>query len=136
MKKLVSILIILVSLFIATQAFGVDPQDVDIYVKSVPIFKVLSHLLGYKVYYFKENGDLTHTYIPMTWFTQAASKGEIIWGNTDEYPFLSIYWVDKEFYRVKLFLRDNFDDLTWGVLDAAVEDMREKFNIEAPVLEF
>jgi hypothetical protein len=125
---------ILMGFLLASSVFG--QQDADLFVKSVPILKVLSHPLGYKVYYQKANADFGFFYVPVNWFRGAAGKGAIIWGNEADYPYFSIYWRNKEFFYIKLFLKEDMAHDTWGVLEADISDVKDKFDIETLKVEF
>jgi hypothetical protein len=134
MKKALFALLVAVLLGCSVMIFAQQPKDV--YVKSVPIVKILSHRLGYKVYYLKQNMDLASFYAPVQWFVGTAGKGKIIWGRKPEYPYFTIVWENGEFLYIKLFLFENYDHDSWGTLKAADSQVREVFDVDAPKLEF
>ena len=111
-------------------------EEIDLFVKSVSIVKILSHPLGYKVYYLKANADFDSFYVPVEWFRGAANKGAIIWGRAPEYPYFSIFWQNKEFSYIKLFLNENLAHDSWGVLEANRDVVKDKFAIETLELKF
>ena len=133
MRKLLCVAI-LMGLLLTPSVFGQD--DPELFVKSVPILKILSHPLGYKVYYQKVNADFGFFYVPVNWFRGAANKGAIIWGNESDYPYFSIFWRNKEFFYLKLFVKDNMADDSWGTLQADISDVKDKFDVETLKLEF
>jgi hypothetical protein len=105
-----------------------NPQDA--YYKVVPIVKVWMHQLGYMVQFWTSKSQIGNIYIPLTWFNQGPlSKADIIYGNQPGYPYLSIVWVDGKFDHVKLYVLDNYNSLTWGVLSQAT-DLSAQFNVQ------
>ena len=113
-----------------------QPQEKQIYAKSVPIVKIYTHQLGYKIYYIEQNSDIGYFYVPVSWFIGAGSRGSIIWGLKPEHPYFSIYWEDGKFSYIKLFLGRNLREDSWGVLTDAPSLIKDKFEIEELVLEF
>jgi hypothetical protein len=108
----------------------------DAYYKVVPIAKVWMHQLGYMVQFWTSKSQIANIYIPLTWFNQgAASKADIIYGNEPGYPYLSIIWVDGKFDHVKLYVLNNYNSLTWGVLSQAT-DLTAQFNVQEVPKEF
>jgi hypothetical protein len=111
-------------------------QPKDLFVKSVPIIKILSHRLGYKVYYQKLNLNLGFFYVPGQWFAPEVKKATIIWGNEYEYPYFTLVWEKGEIVFIKLFLKENMNHVTWGMLRARDDQVREFFDIETLEVEF
>jgi hypothetical protein len=113
-----------------TTATSANTNPQDAYYKVVPIVKVWMHQLGYKVQFWTSKSQIGDIYIPLTWFNQGPlSKADIIYGNQPGYPYLSIVWVDGKFDHVKLYVLDNFNSLTWGVLSQAT-DLTAQFNVQ------
>ena len=113
------------------------PRDVDsVYVRTMPIIKIYSHQLGYKIYYLTARGEVDSFYAPIEWFTQAGGKGGIAYGMGPQYPYLSIYWVDKKFSHIKLFLVESPLSDTWGVLRGASFQVADLFKVDEPKLKF
>ena len=100
--------------------------------RTVPIVKIYSHQLGYKVYYRTARGDVDSFYVPVEWFTTAGGKGSITYGTGPQYPYFSIYWVDKKFNHIKLFLIESQLSDTWGSLKAAPSEVADQFKVEEP----
>ena len=139
MRKFVLLLVVLtMALVSAGMAFGqTKPAAVEsIYASTRPIVKILSHNLGYKIFYVSVRGDIGVFYVPIEWFTQAGGKGSITYGSGSKYPYFSVYWVDHEFSHIKLFLVENVLDESWGVLRANYDVVQEKFQIEAPNIDW
>jgi hypothetical protein len=139
MRKLILIMIVVAMALVSTATvFGQSkPADVDsIYARTRPIVKILSHNLGYKVYYVTVRGDVGHFYLPIEWFTTAGGKGSITYGTGAKYPYFSMYWVDNSFSHIKLFLVENVMDDSWGVLTAQPSVVADKFGVEEPQIDW
>jgi hypothetical protein len=139
MRKFILITIVVAMAAVnAADAFGQStPSDVEsIYARTRPIVKVLSHNLGYKIFYVTVRGDVSHFYVPIDWFTNAGGKGSITYGQGAQYPYFSIYWVNHEFSHIKLFLRENLMDDSWGILEAGRSTVQEKFAVEEPQIDW
>ena len=132
-KKVPFFLVAVVLLILCSGAlFG---EESEYFVKTVPVSKVYSHILGYRVLYLKSDLNFGEFYVPIKWFTEAGSKGELIWGAGPEFPFFSIFYKNGEFYHIRLYLKRNLNDRTWGILRHK-PGMEERFNIETLDLEF
>ena len=129
--------ILVLALLAASAAFGQSrASEVEsIYAQTKPIIKILSHQLGYKIYYVNDKNDIGAFYVPIGWFTEAGGKGSISYGSGAKYPYFSIYWVDHKFSHIKLFLIENPMSETWGVLRARSADVAASFQVEAPALD-
>lgn len=120
---------------------GLFALDSEYYARTLYIEKVYPHQLGYKVLYTTSKLDIAEAYIPHKWFSQSASKdgklakGEVQWGDDPSYPYMIIFWKNGKFSHLRLFLKKNMHDITWGSLNPT-EDLTDKFNIEEPTLEF
>jgi hypothetical protein len=138
MKKTFALaLIVSVMLVMTASVFAQSaPKKPDVFVRTVPIIKILTHQLGYKIYYTDTRGNMNHFYVPVKWFTTAGGRGSITYGNGPKYPYFSIYWLDNEFSHIKLFLVENVASETWGVLTARNSAVQDKFDVEAPEIEF
>jgi hypothetical protein len=109
---------------------GTYSNPKDAYYKVVPVVKVWMHQLGYMVQFWTSKSQIGNIYIPLTWFNQGPnSKADIIYGNQPGYPYLSIVWVDGKFDHVKLYVLDNYNSQTWGVLSQAT-DLTAQFNVQ------
>ncbi len=136
MKKTLLILvglIFLVSISSFAQSQSTSPSDV--FVKTVPIVKVYTHALGYKVVYVKSNLEVGSIYLPLTWFGKAAGKGMIIWDQYGALSYFSIFWVDGKFDHIVLHVPANMQNTIWGELNTS-EDLTSQFSIEEPKLSF
>ncbi len=127
-----------VLLFVSIAVFA---QDSDIYVKSVPISKVYIHQLGFRVVYMKSNTEMAVFYLPKAWFETASvsgtvQKAEVLYGNEDAYPYFSVFWKDGKFDHIRLYLKSDLNDTSWGDINPAWGDLTEKFKVDTLSLEF
>ena len=134
MKKITLMFILLLFLLQPLQLFSQVPQK-DVFVKTAQIIKIYSHAFGYKVLYRKSDLSLGEFYIPRSWFKDSAAKGELVWGSSSAYPYFSIFWIDGVFDHIRLYLMENINSFTWGVLAGGAE-MAEYFDIEELTIEF
>lgn len=136
MKKLC----VCVTVFLFLAAAGIFGDESNLYARTIQIEKVYPHQLGYKVTYL--TGKLTYgtTFLPHKWFTHASStegkkaKGEVAWGDGAMYPYMIVFWRDGKFSHVRLFLRRNMDDVSYGVISPQQDPA--SFDIEEIALEF
>ncbi|RKX93219.1 MAG: hypothetical protein DRP59_03535 [Spirochaetes bacterium] len=136
MKKI--ILFFTVLLFVSAAIFA---QDSEIYVKSVPISKVYNHQLGFRVVYMKSNMEMAAFYLPKAWFETASvtgtvQKAEVLYGKEASYPYFSVFWINGKFDHIRLYLKSDLGDVSWGDINPAWGDISEKFNIDTLSLEF
>jgi hypothetical protein len=112
MKRAIACLVLLT---LGILAFGQEQPGV--YVISAPILKILSHPEGYKVLYMR-NSDMKvdEFYVPYRWLSKAGGKAEIIFGGDPSYPYFSVFYRDGKFDFVRLYVMENVQDLTWGIL--------------------
>jgi hypothetical protein len=117
-------------------AFSAFSQGAEkgMFVRTVSLLKVYTHQLGYKVVYLKGTNS-AEMYFPVTWFGQTAGKAQIIWGEGREFPYLSIFYVDGKFDHLRLYVRKNMMDSSWGVLGSD-PGLAEKFKVDAPPLDY
>ena len=133
MKRTV-MLIALVLLILGVFAVNAQEQDPKLYVKTVGIMKILNHALGYKVLYLKSTMEVGEFYVPHSWF-KAGGKAELILGDTQAFPYFSVFYRDGEFDHIKLYAHENIQHLSWGRLKRQAGDS-SKFEIETLDLEF
>jgi hypothetical protein len=127
-------LLLALVLFLAA-IFAAQAQDEsNTYVKSVSIMKVLAHTLGYKILYLKSSLEVGEIYVPYTWFT-AAGKAEVVFGGDRSYPYFSVFYKDGRFNFIRLYLKDNIQDVSWGRL-AFQEGDKAKFDVDELVLDY
>jgi hypothetical protein len=105
------------------------------FVKTMPITKIYTHRLGYKVVYLKNDLNFGEFYVPLKWFDQAGGKGVIIKGFDPAYPYFSIFWKEGKFHSVKLYVRRDLRHDSWGTL-RLVPDVADRFEIDELELDF
>jgi hypothetical protein len=121
--------------------WGAAGLESEFYYKNILITKVYPHALGYKVMYMKGSMDLVEIYLPMKWFSASSgkdgqmAKGEVIYGEDSSYPYLSVYWKDGKFSHVRLFVKKNYSDSSWGSISQE-EGLAKSFEVEELKLEF
>lgn len=126
MKRAISFL----ALFFLVAAIGsVSADTSEYYVKTAYITKVYNHQLGYKIVYRTGSGSLSEFYIPHKWFSSTAGKGELVYGTEASYPYFSVFWKNGEFHHIRLYLQENYTDLSWGNLRKD-KDYTDEFNVE------
>jgi hypothetical protein len=108
----------------------------DIYYKTVSLLKVWLHPLGYKLQFFNSSFGVSDIYVPLAWFNKGSlSKANVVYGNDDNYPYCSIFWVDGVFDHITLYVLNDFSSQTWGVLNVP-GDLTAQFNVQEPPKEF
>ena len=120
----------------AQQAYSSATNPKDAYYKVVPLFKVWTHQLGYMVQYWTSRSTIGQMYIPFAWFNRGInSKADIIYGSEPEIPYVTIFWVDGKFDHVNLYVQNDYNSLTWGVLSEAT-DLTSQFDVQEVPKEF
>jgi len=128
------IVILIVTLVVMVAGFPVAQEqeqnnESELFVHTVYLNQVFRHRLGFKVTYTAENLDYKEVYIPTSWFTQAAGKGELIETSSKSAPYMDVYFQNGEFSHVRLFVKDNPFHVTWGRLEDE-PNAEEKFNTD------
>ena len=120
-------------LFAQTQSQA-NPQQA--YYKTIPILKIWLHPLGYLIQYLNSRQQVAQLYVPLTWFNKGAmSKAEILYGNSRDYPYVTIFWVDGKFDHLRIYALTDFESGTWGVLGTDI-DFSKQFDIQDVPREF
>jgi hypothetical protein len=131
-----NLVLIAALLVVGAVAFGQQAATEDAYAKSVAIGKVYTHPLGYRILYLRSTMDWGEMYVPVSWFGwKTGSKAEVVWGNEANYPYFTIYWVNGKFDHVRLYLRSNPEDISWGIMDQGL-DLSRQFNVQEPPKDF
>jgi len=103
------------------------------YPVRVDVVKLFAHADGYRVIYRKGAIGMAEIFLPIKWFAPGG-KGQIIRANDPSYPYLTVYYKDGAFSHVRLYVSNNYQDDTWGVLPA--NEGKGKFDVEDIKLEF
>ncbi len=124
MKRAIACVLLLMLGFLA---FG---QEIPgMYVVSVPIVKILSHPEGYKVLYMRGDMKVDQFYIPHNWLNKSGGKAELVLGSDPSYPYFSVFYRDGKFDFIRLYVMENVNDVTWGIL-RKTEASNAAFNVE------
>jgi hypothetical protein len=131
---------ILCAVFVFAAAFGVFAQTdssekSDVFYKLVPIQKVYTHQLGYKVIFLKSSFEMGSLYIPSRWFGKADGKGVLVYESPGQPSYFTIFWVNGKFDHIVLHVPNNMRNAIWGAMDSS-KDFSSQFNVEEPKLEF
>ena len=131
-----TVVIVVLVLLACSAAFAQQNDGRNAYVKSVRIARVYPHALGYRILYFKSTLEYAEMYVPAQWFSfSGASKANVIWGETAEFPYFTIYYKDGKFDRILLYLHSDKHDITWGTLPVGVDYTRQ-FDVQEPPKDF
>ncbi len=109
-KRALTILILLLSVVLFSSA-----TKSVYYTKTVVITRIYPHKLGYKVFYMSNDLQNREIYLPNSLFESGLEeRSNIFTGNDESYPYMSIFWKGGEFSHVKLYLKPDYRDITWG----------------------
>jgi hypothetical protein len=109
----------------------------DAYVKTVPLVKVWMNQLGYVLQFFSSKSQVSSIYVPISWFNNGPeSKADIVFGNEKGYPYVSIFWVDGKFDHIRMYVLNDYNSTTWGILPGGDSDLVAKFNVQEVPKEF
>ena len=125
MKKLI---IVLICAAVISPLFAQDDSrynSSDIYYTNVSVEKVYPTGQGYIIQYRRGVNQIGTVGIPNEWFTDAASKAELInlpWGNS--WPTLSVFYKNGEFSHVRLYVHRAKGHITWGSISQSTDVSR------------
>jgi hypothetical protein len=131
---LLTVAILFALLIAAGSASAQSQEDPQVFVKTVPIMKVLAHPLGYKVLYVKSSMEVVDFYVPYSWF-KPGGKAEVVFGAGRSYPFFSAFYMNGQFDHIKLYLVESMGHVSWGTMKRSEGDSR-RFEIETLDLEY
>jgi len=112
LKKITLLTVLLI--FAATVLYA-DTTESDLYYKTKPIAKIYVTNYGYRIVYQMSDLKMAEFYVPMAWFNPSVGKAILISGNDTAYPYFSIFWKNNKFDYIKIYVRSNMDDPSWGV---------------------
>jgi hypothetical protein len=136
MKKLSAVLAVM----LVIAAAEIRAEESKFYARSFLIEKVYPHALGWKILYITSKMSYATTYLPHKWFSQSTTKkgvmakGEIAWGNDPAFPYMIVFWKEGKFSHVRLFLKKDMHDITYGVINPDQDSA--SFDVEEPALEY
>jgi len=95
-----------------------DPANISrLYYISIPIEKVYHYRLGYVVVFRQGLADLTQVFVPYNWRNAENRKLELIQlGSGNIWPYMTVFYREGEFYKVRLHLARSLGHETWGIL--------------------
>ncbi len=128
-KKALVMLFIIMSCFMLSSA-----TKSPYYTRNVIITRIYPHKLGYKVFYMTNDLNNKEIYLPNELFDTSDSS-KIFFGKGKAYPYMQIFWKDGEFSFVKLYLKEDFRDITWGSFNNP-DDHDESFKNADLVFKF
>lgn len=134
-KKLVVLLVLLISCFQVTSNLFSDISESDLYYVNRPIIRVFTHRLGYCVIYRTSNLGMAQACVPYSWFKPQDGRAQLqlVSGRID--PYISLYTRDGAFDHVKLALPKSEQHSVWSFLKAP-SDYDHLFDIEEITFEF
>jgi len=133
MAKKAAFFVLFIMITTAVSVFA-ETSTASVYPKTMSIYRIYPHALGYRVDYIKSNRTTGTFYAPLKWFAKAGGYGEIVYGNGKQYPYATFYYVGDKIDHFRLYLIDNFNDISWGRLRE--ENIDDKFNVDELVIEY
>ncbi|MDR2551984.1 MAG: hypothetical protein LBD31_02300 [Treponema sp.] len=104
----------------AQQTWG-EGNTSELYYINVPIEKVYPYKLGYVVVYRMGVNSLGRAYIPYSWFRKDSRKAELIQiADGKPQPSMSVFYKEKAFHGVRLYVSKRASHLSWGIIPANV----------------
>jgi len=111
LKKLILTIVLLST---TTFALFADTTTSTMYYQTLRILKIFPMQEGYQVRYLTPVGTVRDLYVPISWFGTGTSKAILIAGTDPSYPYLAIYWNNDKFDYIKLYVKSDPADPTWG----------------------
>ena len=140
MKKL-----IIAAVFAAVIATGVpvfaqnsnrEGQESEYYYVNISLEKIWPYRKGYIVQYRKGLNQIGRLYLPYEWFTEAASRGEIITlPKGKAWPSLTVYYKEGEFSHLRLYVHRWASHPTWGSVPQNI-NIDSNFDIDTLKIAF
>ncbi|ORC36561.1 hypothetical protein [Marispirochaeta aestuarii] len=130
-KQLVLVIAVLLLTLFAVSAVA---DESEFFFKSLPITRVYAHRDGYRIIYRRTNMELADMYVPVDWFQYEPGagnrgKGELVMDENPAFPYFSIFWKNGEFSHVRLYLREDKNHLSWGIMRNP-EAYADRFDVE------
>ena len=104
MRKYIVVLITVLFLFTAFTLSAQNTNKDDLYAKTTFISRVLTHELGYVIYYLKSDLQMGKLYLPYSLFKANTGTGEIIFDRHPSYPYFVTMYSGGKVVKIKLFL--------------------------------
>ena len=141
MKKFAFIVVFVTAFALSSPLFAqkVSPENSsEYYYESTSLEKVYPTKFGYILQYRKGLDGTAHMYIPVNWFTDAASKAELInlppGGN---WPSVTVYSKNGEFSHLRLYVHRWSGHQTWGNVPLPINSQLGHFfeNVDSVKIE-
>lgn len=121
MKKILIVALLAVFLGSTVELFA---KESSFFAKTVFVSRITAHQKGYRVTYWKSDMTGQTVYIPIEWFSKNGefktddgfTQAEFVYGIGPSYPFLQIFWKEGKFHHLRLFVNQDYNDPSWGVL--------------------
>lgn len=110
-------------------------DDVDVQVMTVYVQTIYPDSQGYKVIYNRSDLYPGEVYLPGRWFTNAASKGEILYTSHPSAPYMTVFYENGEFSHVRLYAQENRAHRSWGALGSG-QDLSEEFSTDTLQIDY
>jgi len=120
MKKLIITLLFLLIIspvFAQTQNKSDNLREQpDLYYVNVSVERIYFAGMGYVVQYRKSSNQIGSLGIPYTWFTDAASKAEMVkLPRGPNWPNMTVFYRDGNFSHIRLYVHREKGHPTWGL---------------------
>jgi hypothetical protein len=139
-KKIVIAVVFAALFFSGIAVFAVENgerSESEYYYVNITLEKVWPYRRGYIVQYRKGIGRIGRLYLPSEWFTDAASKGEIITlPRGQSWPTISVYYKNGEFSHVRLYVHPWASHPSWGNVQRNVNIDSNFDNVETLKINF
>ena len=132
-RKFLTVLLLL--LIVSGVSIYADASKSEFYVKTIYIVKVFNDNLGFRVDYQTANMEMHSVYMPTEWFGTSGGYGEVIDGNHPSAPYMSIWYKDGKIDHFRLYVKQNFDDPSWGTFRTTGVS-EEEFSVEELTLAY
>ncbi len=109
--------------------------NAEIYPKTMGIYKVYPHKLGYRVDYYKSDRSLGTFYAPLSWFEGTSAYGEIVYGTDRTYPYVTFYYKDGAISHFRLYLFQDYYHSSWAYFQDPTK-FDDRFGAEALEVEY
>jgi hypothetical protein len=136
MKKLI-IVLILIALVLPVFAQNNSGSDSRMYYINIPVEKVYLSHEGYVIQYRKGINQIATIGIPYVWFSDTASKAEVMILPTGrDWPSMSVFYKEGEFSHVKLYVHRLKNHPTWSIVPQHMDVSKHFKDPDALILEF
>lgn len=140
MKKLgfLAILPVLFTLGAPLFAQQISPEhSSEYFYKNITLEKVYPSRAGYILQYRKGVNGIGLAYVPNEWFTDAASKAELInLPPGKNWPSMTVFYKEGEFSHLRLYVHRWKGHTTWGTVPQNANIDQHFENADAIKLEF